>query len=64
MAETVISATESALENRRIDGLQIRVAVICMLIQASLRSSPLSRRRCWRLRTGRPRRKSLVDAPS
>jgi MFS transporter, AAHS family, 4-hydroxybenzoate transporter len=33
MAETVVSATEHALENQRLGGLQIRVAVICGLIQ-------------------------------
>ena len=33
MAETVLSATESALENQRIGGLQIRVAALCTLIQ-------------------------------
>ena len=33
MAETVVSATEHALENQRLGGLQIRVAVICSLIQ-------------------------------
>src|SRR4029077_18383395 len=33
MAETVFSATESALENQRIGGLQIRVAALCTLIQ-------------------------------
>ena len=32
MAETVVSATEHALENQRLGGLQIRVAVICGLI--------------------------------
>jgi MFS transporter, AAHS family, 4-hydroxybenzoate transporter len=33
MAETVVSLTEQALENQRLGGLQIRVAVICGLIQ-------------------------------
>jgi MFS transporter, AAHS family, 4-hydroxybenzoate transporter len=33
MAETVFSATESALENQRIGGLQIRVAALCALVQ-------------------------------
>jgi AAHS family 4-hydroxybenzoate transporter-like MFS transporter len=33
MAETVVSATEHALENQRLGGLQIRVAVICGVIQ-------------------------------
>jgi len=33
MAETALSATESALENQRIGGLQIRVAALCALIQ-------------------------------
>jgi MFS transporter, AAHS family, 4-hydroxybenzoate transporter len=33
MAETSISAIEHALENQRLGGLQIRVAVICGLIQ-------------------------------
>ena len=33
MAETALSATESALENQRIGGLQIRVAALCGLIQ-------------------------------
>jgi MFS transporter, AAHS family, 4-hydroxybenzoate transporter len=33
MAETVVSATETALENQRLGGLQIRVAAICTLIQ-------------------------------
>src|SRR6267154_148227 len=33
MAETVLSATESALENQRIGGLQIRVAMLCGLVQ-------------------------------
>jgi AAHS family 4-hydroxybenzoate transporter-like MFS transporter len=33
MAEAVFSATESALENQRIGGLQIRVAALCTLIQ-------------------------------
>src|SRR6202011_5256249 len=33
MAETALSATESALENQKIGGLQIRVASLCALIQ-------------------------------
>ena len=33
MAETVLSATEAALENQKIGGLQIRVAALCTLIQ-------------------------------
>jgi len=33
MADTPISATETALENQRIGGLQIRVAALCTLIQ-------------------------------
>jgi MFS transporter, AAHS family, 4-hydroxybenzoate transporter len=33
MAEAVLSSTETALENQRIGGLQIRVAVLCTLIQ-------------------------------
>jgi AAHS family 4-hydroxybenzoate transporter-like MFS transporter len=33
MAEAVLSATESALENQKIGGLQIRVAALCALIQ-------------------------------
>src|SRR5215831_11897649 len=33
MAEAIFSATESALENQRIGGLQIRVAALCALIQ-------------------------------
>jgi MFS transporter, AAHS family, 4-hydroxybenzoate transporter len=33
MAEAVFSATESALENQKIGGLQIRVAALCTLIQ-------------------------------
>src|SRR5271155_5218794 len=33
MAETAISATETALENQRIGGLQIRVAAICTVVQ-------------------------------
>src|ERR1700739_2971396 len=33
MAEAVLSATETALENQRIGGLQIRVAAPCTLIQ-------------------------------
>ena len=33
MAPASLSATETALENQRIGGLQIRVAAICTLIQ-------------------------------
>jgi AAHS family 4-hydroxybenzoate transporter-like MFS transporter len=33
MAEAALSATESALENQKIGGLQIRVAALCALIQ-------------------------------
>lgn len=33
MSETVMSATETALENQRIGSLQIRVAVLCTLVQ-------------------------------
>ena len=33
MAEAVLSATETALENQRIGGLQIRVAALCTLVQ-------------------------------
>src|SRR5438309_7023899 len=33
MAEVQLSATEAALENQRIGGLQIRVAALCMLVQ-------------------------------
>ena len=33
MAEAVFSATEAALENQRIGGLQIRVAILCTLVQ-------------------------------
>ena len=33
MAETALSATESALENQRFGGLQIRVSALCALIQ-------------------------------
>src|SRR5262249_48997081 len=33
MAEAIFSATETALENQRIGGLQIRVAALCALIQ-------------------------------
>ena len=33
MAETVVSTTETALENQPIGGLQIRVAAICTLVQ-------------------------------
>jgi AAHS family 4-hydroxybenzoate transporter-like MFS transporter len=33
MADTAVSAVESALENQRIGSLQIRVAVLCTLIQ-------------------------------
>src|SRR5580700_9665265 len=33
MADTAVSAVESALENQRIGGLQIRVAILCTLVQ-------------------------------
>src|SRR6478672_10563344 len=33
MAEAALSATETALENQRISGLQIRVAALCTFIQ-------------------------------
>jgi len=33
MAEAALSATEAALENQRIGGLQIRVAALCTLVQ-------------------------------
>jgi MFS transporter, AAHS family, 4-hydroxybenzoate transporter len=33
MAQAALSATESALENQRIGGLQIRVAALCALVQ-------------------------------
>ena len=33
MAEAILSATESALENQRIGGLQIRVAALCTFVQ-------------------------------
>jgi MFS transporter, AAHS family, 4-hydroxybenzoate transporter len=33
MAEMALSATESALENQRLGGLQIRVAALCTLVQ-------------------------------
>lgn len=33
MADTAVSAVETALENQRIGGLQIRVAILCTLIQ-------------------------------
>src|SRR5260370_8891330 len=33
MTEAALSATEKALENQRIGGLQIRVAALCTLIQ-------------------------------
>jgi AAHS family 4-hydroxybenzoate transporter-like MFS transporter len=33
LAEAIISATETALENQRIGGLQIRVAALCTLVQ-------------------------------
>ncbi len=33
MAETAFSATETALENQRIGGLQLRVAALCTLVQ-------------------------------
>ena len=34
MVEAAISATETALENQRIGGLQIRVAAICAMVSA------------------------------
>src|SRR5580698_10854022 len=33
MAETASSSAESALENQRIGGLQLRVAALCLLVQ-------------------------------
>src|SRR5438874_5932621 len=33
MAEAILSSTETALENQRIGGLQIRVAGLCALVQ-------------------------------
>src|SRR5438093_4014042 len=33
MADAALSATESALENQKIGGLQIRVAALCALVQ-------------------------------
>src|SRR5712691_2132037 len=33
MSQAVVSATETALENQRIGGLQIRVAALCTLVQ-------------------------------
>jgi MFS transporter, AAHS family, 4-hydroxybenzoate transporter len=33
MANTPLSAAEAALENQRIGGLQVRVIVLCMLVQ-------------------------------
>jgi MFS transporter, AAHS family, 4-hydroxybenzoate transporter len=33
MAEATLSSAEQALENQRIDGLQIRVAILCTLVQ-------------------------------
>jgi AAHS family 4-hydroxybenzoate transporter-like MFS transporter len=33
MAQTPLSAAETALENQRIGGLQIRVAALCTLVQ-------------------------------
>jgi hypothetical protein len=36
MAETSFSAVEHALENQPLGGLQIRVAVICGLIQETI----------------------------
>src|SRR5471030_3346063 len=33
MALAALSATESALENQRLGGLQLRVAALCMLVQ-------------------------------
>ena len=33
MADAALSATESAIENQKIGGLQIRVAALCALVQ-------------------------------
>jgi hypothetical protein len=33
MADTAVSAVETALENQRIGSLQIRVAILCGLVQ-------------------------------
>ncbi len=33
MAVAVLSTTEAALENQRVGGLQLRVAVLCTLVQ-------------------------------
>ena len=33
MAEVILSATERAIENQRIGGLQLRVAAVCALVQ-------------------------------
>jgi hypothetical protein len=33
MADTAVSAVESALENQRIGSLQLRVALLCTLVQ-------------------------------
>lgn len=33
MAQAAVSATEVALENQRIGGLQVRVAILCLLVQ-------------------------------
>ncbi len=33
MTDTAVSAVETALENQRIGSLQIRVAILCTLIQ-------------------------------
>ena len=33
MAEGVLSATERAIENQRIGGLQLRVAALCTFVQ-------------------------------
>ena len=33
MADAALSAAETALENQRIGGLQVRVVVLCMLVQ-------------------------------
>ena len=42
MVEAALSATETALENQRIGGLQIRVAAICAMVSATNSSSPLT----------------------
>jgi hypothetical protein len=43
MADAGLSATESALENQRIGGLQIRVAAFPFLREVDLFSAPRSR---------------------